>query len=1067
MMDLRPPTIQPGVVIRRSSDRVPFPLRTPFSSSLEGKITLVNDWEDLQQETQALEWIAEQRNSLRVASFGGKLTTALIAETNGARSAWAADQASLLAANENVNRAHVGLTIALQLYGIQAHINEAKIASLTQNQIDTWQEALTQIQNGMKGHSLENDEELLNIVSEIQVALLREENALPEVEKLRYLQDQAANLPDGRPLAELITAISQWNTNLINLRATIQPVVFPQRAEFDAELAVLHGRILAAAISIATSSLGNWTGSVRATPAAEINQDQIKKWEDQKTAWENWCSSMGIQEDKQVKAAMDQLAIAVAAVTGIAKSFSEAEALIQKLDAFAPKDVTQEWIHWGMSERDRLARAMEGTYQDDPAVAGALNRLDLALHSARAKQVAQYLITNSTLPDFETFMSLLERQDPARFQVPWWNNFAVLFAGVDELTRTDPAEALRFFQEVRPYYHDNVASTFMRDLQRRSMAEVRAFNNLYSTGEIWKHLNQFYSGLTESIAISILKLVHQKFNHFMRPDHPGRAALLKREAALEHARRFVQAIEAGRVENGGYQIDQHVDLTSSKASRIKETVIMTDTHGHTEYIQKALMHRSDGGKTLLEKMEAGEAVFKIAGDAVHPENGDFRNMIPSLLELQLIMHLKICFPRNFYFELGDHEFLDAGTMKGGEPQGWILRDLMLQEYGQEYVDLYRKALQNSPLYGVGDGYADIHAGPIRGVGADQMDNIPIQDVFRNNQDPRLVQATWGRPSDWYEAQPARDNLGFQEMWKDLIFTQADVQAFMQAVGQPNGVLILGHTYLSENPDEWHSIPQSMPTTHIISAARRRGGIAIARNGSVVFQDITDVDNSSFQTPVIKSTGANWLAGILNGWMGLAYAILGASAMETALPLHALEYIRPIVAVHPGIAFAAATAAAIIFFFLHPLLKALFAPQYKGMNKWEAFRHALNAILHPQNDVQRENRLYIFAMTLLTFVGALVVTDPNLAAAVSQYHLIAAFTAAHTMFNAMANRMLPSHLVEQMLPRVQLAATEAAQAGGVPRLDDPALGLTPSDTPDLARERDGLLSPIAIAIKTAA
>jgi len=655
-----------------------------------------------------------------------------------------------------------------------------------------------------------------------------------------------------------------------------QKALAERRARTNVRSAAAHSsaselvEVVTENIAKATKAFKDGAAFVPQTAPSDVNQDQLDKWNAHLESWEDWAQSVGILGDSEVQTAIGQFKAAITAASTIMTALSDAKSATVTLKELAPAAATSKMVAWGFSVRNHLEQTVQGPYQTHPEIVQAVTDFRKALDLALVKQAAYYLFSSKvSLNAFDTFLTQLQNQDPATFETSWWAGFEAQFPGIAQWAKTTPRDAAQFFIKIQPIFQELQVTPFKLFFQGQ-FGEVLTFNQYWNSGAIWGSLGAFLGGVTvDPTAVwanAFLILAQKKFNHFMRADHPARVskALLSQEDALAQGQRYLDAIEKGRAENRGYQVGQEVIVLDPNV----ETYIITDTHQHIEYLQKALYHRSDpAGPTLLEKMIAGTAVFKVVGDAVHPESGDYRDVIPSEVEMQFIKDLKIRFPRNFYFELGDHEFFEGVASKGAEPQGWILRDFLLLEYGPEYLELYRKALERSPISGFGKGYADAHAGPFWRDASERSEHIPIQDVQADQQNMKLRRATWGRPEEWAENQRERLRQRYKDYPKELVrelakfnaqydkltFNKADVDAHLAAVGQPDGVFIGGHTYMTDNPDEWHFQPASISNLHIISAARRRGGVAVAKDGKVDYYDITDVDvPADFKLPEPKA-----------------------------------------------------------------------------------------------------------------------------------------------------------------------------------------------------------------------
>jgi hypothetical protein len=107
------------------------------------------------------------------------------------------------------------------------------------------------------------------------------------------------------------------------------------------------------------------------------------------------------------------------------------------------------------------------------------------------------------------------------------------------------------------------------------------------------------------------------------------------------------------------------------------TVILPDLHAQRDYLMQALRLRV-GGESLLSGLADGQANLLCLGDGMHSElHGRERwlqaeeemsrgfqspalkaEMVDSLGLLQMVMDLKVAYPKHFFFVRGNHEDMD-------------------------------------------------------------------------------------------------------------------------------------------------------------------------------------------------------------------------------------------------------------------------------------------------------------------------------------------------------------------------------------------------------------------------
>jgi hypothetical protein len=73
---------------------------------------------------------------------------------------------------------------------------------------------------------------------------------------------------------------------------------------------------------------------------------------------------------------------------------------------------------------------------------------------------------------------------------------------------------------------------------------------------------------------------------------------------------------------------------------------------------------------FLDALDEGTAALVILGDAVHSEvDGQLREMDSSMLLMDLIFKLKLCFPAQVFYVRGNHDSFSEDMSKDGDSAG--------------------------------------------------------------------------------------------------------------------------------------------------------------------------------------------------------------------------------------------------------------------------------------------------------------------------------------------------------------------------------------------------------------
>jgi len=275
-----------------------------------------------------------------------------------------------------------------------------------------------------------------------------------------------------------------------------------------------------------------------------------------------------------------------------------------------------------------------------------------------------------------------------------------------------------------------------------------------------------------------------------------------KQKALSQLNQFTDAIRQGKYQQGAV-----VNLRNLPPG--VEVILVGDLHSRLDNLKKILNENNN-----LSKIQRGEAILVILGDAVHSEHA-LAKMDSSVEIIQFIMDLKIQNPDNVYYVLGNHDYFSPLFSKGDVMQGMVYRDKLKELYGEDYIAAYENFIKVSPLMVMGNGFIAIHGGPIKGASLGEIQNVDVAD----ERNPIVHQAEWGRYNDSRSPSPYYDR---------------DVREFLESMGQPEAQLIVGHS--PRRDGNWHW--QLLPNHHIIFAGHDRAGYAVVQNGNVNFIEVT-------------------------------------------------------------------------------------------------------------------------------------------------------------------------------------------------------------------------------------
>ena len=164
------------------------------------------------------------------------------------------------------------------------------------------------------------------------------------------------------------------------------------------------------------------------------------------------------------------------------------------------------------------------------------------------------------------------------------------------------------------------------------------------------------------------------------------------------------------------------------------TVILPDLHAQRDYLLQALRMPMQGS-TVFALLRQGKVNVLCLGDGMHSEGRnegrwlqaeqDFlagakaspameAEMVESLGLLQMVMDLKVAYPKNFYFVRGNHEDMDPVTAytkftRVGESN--LVKSWVVHRWGNAFLKRWHACEQSLPLVARGGSFVASHAPP--------------------------------------------------------------------------------------------------------------------------------------------------------------------------------------------------------------------------------------------------------------------------------------------------------------------------------------------------------------------
>jgi predicted phosphodiesterase len=222
-------------------------------------------------------------------------------------------------------------------------------------------------------------------------------------------------------------------------------------------------------------------------------------------------------------------------------------------------------------------------------------------------------------------------------------------------------------------------------------------------------------------------------------------------------------------------------------------IILGDLHAQFDNLLKILSENA-----FLDAIEKNQAALIVLGDMVHPETEDeLSNMDSSMITMDLLLTLKLRFPHNVFFILGNHDSFSRDVMKGGVPQGLLWEKQITAARGEHYKETMELFYHQLPLVVTSKHFLACHAGPPRCKISRDM----LVDV---RHFPNLV-----RELTWTRVKTPRFPAGY---------SRTDARRFRKALGYSETTpFLVAHYPLSREDTVWLNV-RGIPNHHIVFSA---------------------------------------------------------------------------------------------------------------------------------------------------------------------------------------------------------------------------------------------------------
>ncbi|HNM64395.1 MAG TPA: metallophosphoesterase, partial [Accumulibacter sp.] len=196
--------------------------------------------------------------------------------------------------------------------------------------------------------------------------------------------------------------------------------------------------------------------------------------------------------------------------------------------------------------------------------------------------------------------------------------------------------------------------------------------------------------------------------------------------------------------------------------------------------------------------EEGCAALVILGDAVHCElDGQLAEMESSMVLMDLILRLKLCFPSQVFYLRGNHDSFSEDLAKDGIPQGLLWAKELSLKRGPSYLKAMQEFYDLLPYVVVSPDFIACHAAP-------PTSKVTRQMLIEIHQNPSLI-------SELTSNRLRRPN-------RPLGYSGRNVAKFRHSLHlDPATPLIVGHTPIDNEATVWLNV-DGIENHHVLFSA---------------------------------------------------------------------------------------------------------------------------------------------------------------------------------------------------------------------------------------------------------
>ena len=245
-------------------------------------------------------------------------------------------------------------------------------------------------------------------------------------------------------------------------------------------------------------------------------------------------------------------------------------------------------------------------------------------------------------------------------------------------------------------------------------------------------------------------------------------------------------------------------------------VIVADLHAQVDNLLTVLAQNA-----FLDALEEGCAALVILGDAVHCElDGQLAEMESSMVLMDLILRLKLCFPSQVFYLRGNHDSFSEDLAKDGIPQGLLWAKELSLKRGPSYLKAMQEFYDLLPYVVVSPDFIACHAAP-------PTSKVTRQMLIEIHQNPSLI-------SELTSNRLRRPN-------RPLGYSGRNVAKFRHSLHlDPATPLIVGHTPIDNEATVWLNV-DGIENHHVLFSACPDNVGVFARVGGKMIPLIYPVD----------------------------------------------------------------------------------------------------------------------------------------------------------------------------------------------------------------------------------